>query len=151
GDEHHTAQADPLGAGDRIAHDLQRAEERHRAERLLQRPGALEAKRLSPRHVCLEASRIECAVRNELRDGDRKSHVLAPISMRPRLTLAPLLPHNPSADDRDCHRVYALGASLTLAQETTVHTLDPGEAVCGQDEPGVNDGARSLGVTRSMR
>jgi len=26
---------------------------------------------------------------------------------------------------------------LTRALETTVHTLDPGEAVCGQDEPGV--------------
>ena len=56
---------------------------------------------------------------------------------RPRLTLAPLLPHNPSADDRDRHRVYVLGAPLTRALETTVHTLDSGEAVCGQDEPGV--------------
>src|SRR5262249_56030517 len=95
GDEHDTAQADPLGAGGRIAHDLQRAEEWHRAERLLQRPGALEAKRLGPRHVRLEASRIEFAVRNELRDGDRKSHVLAPVSMLPP-TPVPSLSRDPA-------------------------------------------------------
>src|SRR5205823_12520220 len=75
GDEHDAAQAYPLGAGSRVAQSLQRAHERHRAERLLQRPGALEAERLGPRHVRPEASRIEFTVRNELRDGDRKSHV----------------------------------------------------------------------------
>jgi hypothetical protein len=80
GDEHDAAQPYPLGAGSRVTHGLQRAQERHRAERLLQRPGALEAKRLGPRHVPPEASRIELTVRNELRDGDRKSHVLAPVS-----------------------------------------------------------------------
>jgi hypothetical protein len=83
GDEHDAAQAYPLGAGGRIAHRLQRAEERHHAERLLQRPGALEAKRLGPRHVRPEAGRIEFAVRNELRDGDRKAHVVAPVSAVP--------------------------------------------------------------------
>src|SRR5438445_11102831 len=75
GDEHDAAQAYPLGAGGRAAQSLHRAHERHRAERLLQRPGALEAERLGPRHVRPEASRIEFTVRNELRDGDRKSHV----------------------------------------------------------------------------
>ncbi len=43
GDEHDAAQAYPLGAGGGVTHRLQRAHERHRAERLLQRPGALEA------------------------------------------------------------------------------------------------------------
>jgi hypothetical protein len=38
GDEHDAAQAYPLGAGGRIAHRRQRAEERHHAERLLQCP-----------------------------------------------------------------------------------------------------------------
>src|SRR3989454_1106101 len=51
-----------------------------RAERLLQRPGALEAERLGPRHVRPEASRIELPVRKELRDGDHKSHVLAAVA-----------------------------------------------------------------------
>src|SRR6266446_10719743 len=74
GDEHDAAQAYPLGAGGRVAHGLQRAHERHRAERLLQRPGALEAERLGPRHVPVESSRIELTVRNELRGGDRKLH-----------------------------------------------------------------------------
>src|SRR4029453_9511698 len=71
----------PLGAGRRVTHRLQRAHERHRAQRLLQRPGALETERLGPRHVRPEASRIEFTVRNELWDRDRNSHVLAPVSV----------------------------------------------------------------------
>ena len=74
GDEHDAAQAYPLGAGGRVGHRLDRAQGGHRAERLLQRPGAVEAKLLGPRQVGAEAGRIERAVSNELRDGDRKSH-----------------------------------------------------------------------------
>ena len=79
GDEHGAAKAYPLSARGRVAHDLQWAQERHDAERLLQRPGALEAERLGARHVGPEASGVELTVGNELRDGDRKSHVLAPV------------------------------------------------------------------------
>src|SRR5262249_56678341 len=80
GDKDDAAQAYPLGASRRVTQRLKRTHERHRAERLLERPGALEAERLRPRHVRPEASRIELTIGNELRDGDRKPHVLAPVS-----------------------------------------------------------------------
>src|SRR5262249_11369465 len=83
GDEHHAAQAYALGAGGRVGHGLEGTEVWHRAEGLLQRPGAFEAERLGSRHVGPETSGIELSVRKELRDGDRKSHVLAPVSSIP--------------------------------------------------------------------
>src|SRR5262249_29305586 len=70
--------------------------ERHRAEWLLQRPGALEAERLGARHVRAKSNRIELTVRNELRNGDGKSHMsrsclrasASPIDVKHHLTAA---------------------------------------------------------------
>jgi hypothetical protein len=74
GDEHHAAQAYPLGAGGRVGHRLDRSQCGHRSQDLLLRPGAAEAERLGSPQVGAESGWVERAVSDELRDRDRISH-----------------------------------------------------------------------------
>jgi len=85
GDEQHAAQAQPLCAGGRVGHRLDWTEVRHRTENLFSRPGAAEAKRLGTRQVGTETGGVECAVGDELRDGDRESNAVHrwPCQVRP--------------------------------------------------------------------
>ena len=83
-DEHRAAKTQPLRASSGVAHGHQRIEDGHLAQMLLLRPGALEAEQ--PRHAQerAEAGQIECAIGDELGDGNRKSH-RTPLLVRPLL------------------------------------------------------------------
>ena len=74
GHEHHAAQPQPLGAGGRVGHRLDRRELIPRPEQLFLRPRAVEAQLLGPGQVGPERRGIELAVGVELRDGDREPH-----------------------------------------------------------------------------
>ena len=78
-DEDRAAQSQPLAAGGRVGHGLERAQHSPRPQDLLLRPGAFESELLDSGHVAAEPDRIETIGPGVLGDRDREAYGLNPV------------------------------------------------------------------------
>src|SRR5689334_438223 len=73
-DEDGTSQTQSLCASYGEGHEFERSQNRCRAKHCFLRPGTVKAEGLSSGQVVAQLGRVECAVRNVLRDGNCKAH-----------------------------------------------------------------------------